>query len=143
MSAFARSRNPVASPTQPNGADKGRTWDPEIPAAARGRSLRPGLPPHPVSPAPPGRHGFSSCTRRRRAGKWALALPPSARLPRPGRRGPGVEVARQVRPKRSLSPRSLRLSLQMWQKPGASSTVTLDPQRSATPRTRRSCWRAC
>ncbi|MEJ1283382.1 T-box 1 [Cricetulus griseus] len=54
VSAFARSRNPVASPTQPNGAEKGRSWGSGIVAAARVRSARPGPPPHPVSPAPPG-----------------------------------------------------------------------------------------
>lgn len=40
MSAFARSRNPVASPTQPNGAEKGRIWGRGIAVAARARSAR-------------------------------------------------------------------------------------------------------
>uniref|UniRef100_A0A452DKN6 T-box domain-containing protein n=1 Tax=Capra hircus TaxID=9925 RepID=A0A452DKN6_CAPHI len=71
MSAFARSRNPVASPTQPNGAEKGRpgSWDP-------------GGRPRPASPAPQGRSrslGPPTCLNpgmpcaHRPPGRWVLA----------------------------------------------------------------------
>lgn len=137
----------MASPTQPNGADKGRTWDREIPAAARERSLRPGLPPHPVSPAPPPRASRLQQLHKEGAGGQvgtrspALRPPSAPRTARAWSGGGGFGSAGA--PQTVPVPRSPRLSLQMWQKPGASSTVTLDPQRSATPRTRRSCWRAC
>lgn len=55
----------------------------------------------------PGRHGFSSCTRRRRAGKRALALPLAA--PRTARAGGGVgAVARQGCAPTVPAPRSPR-----------------------------------
>lgn len=79
----------MASPTQPNGADKGRTWDREIPAAARERSLRPGLPPHPVSPAPPPPGVTASAVAQGgggRASGHSLSRPPPA-LRAPDRAG--------------------------------------------------------
>uniref|UniRef100_A0A8C2VXI9 T-box transcription factor 1 n=1 Tax=Chinchilla lanigera TaxID=34839 RepID=A0A8C2VXI9_CHILA len=86
MSAFARSRNPVASPTQPNGAEKGRarvvgSWP--RPHASSVLVRRP----RPASPAP--RPGRSRPSRRlhnaRRAGRWS---PPSPRATAPSPRPP-------------------------------------------------------
>uniref|UniRef100_A0A4W2EGN9 T-box transcription factor 1 n=1 Tax=Bos indicus x Bos taurus TaxID=30522 RepID=A0A4W2EGN9_BOBOX len=93
MSAFARSRNPVASPTQPNGAEKGRpgSWDPD------GR-------PRPASPAPQGRSRPSRRLRNDCGGRASAHSPvgptaASARPPRPARRrarapGEGPELGR-------------------------------------------------
>lgn len=129
VSAFARSRNPVASPTQPNGADKGRTCG----VGSRRRGPRPHPPGVTASAVAQGGGGQAS----------GHSL---SRSPRPGRRGPGLGwelwLGRGA-PRLSLPRAHPGLSPQTRQKPGASLTMTPDPPRSATPRTRRSCWRAC
>lgn len=96
----------------------------------------------------PGRRGFTRCTRRWRAGKRALALPLSAppAAPRTSRTrgrggGRGQAGASRTAPAR-LSSSHPRLFPQTRPKPGENSTVTPDPLRLVTPRTRRSCWRA-
>lgn len=83
MTAFARSRNPVASPTQPNGAEKGRAGvvesGPRLCArSAPGRRLRLAL------PAPQGRSRPSRRLHNGRGGGQARTRPPGPTAePRP------------------------------------------------------------
>lgn len=88
MTAFARSRNPVASPGQPNGAEKGRAGVVGSGPRPRARSA-PGRRPCPALPAPQGR---SRPPRRRlhngRGGGQARTRPPGPTAePRPAARG--------------------------------------------------------
>uniref|UniRef100_A0A8I3QIV7 T-box transcription factor 1 n=1 Tax=Canis lupus familiaris TaxID=9615 RepID=A0A8I3QIV7_CANLF len=94
MSAFARSRNPVASPTQPNGAEKGRAGGRGIRAAAPS-ALRPRPAALPgLARAPGALAAFAPVAQRswRRASAHSPArpdgcaapAPPAARRPRRG-----------------------------------------------------------
>lgn len=94
MSAFARSRNPVASPTQPNGSEKGRARVVESGPRPCARSA-PGRRPRLASPAPQGRSrpsrrlhngGGGGQARTRPPGPTAAPRPP--RLPPAEGRGP-------------------------------------------------------
>lgn len=110
-------------------------------AAARAHSLRPGLPPHPASPTPPGVR--ASELHKEVTGGQAGTRSPARRSPDGAGRGGGEGCGSAGAPRLSLPCAHPRLSPQTLQKPGASSTVTPDPQRSAMLRIRRSCWRAC
>lgn len=88
MSAFARSRNPVASPTQPNGAEKGRArvvGSGPRPCTRSARGRRPRL----ASPAPQGCSRPSRRLHHGRGGGQARTRPPGPtaelRPPRPSR----------------------------------------------------------
>lgn len=128
MSAFARSRNPVASPTQPNGAEKGRArvvGSKPRPHASSVRVRRP----RPDSPAPrPGRSRPSRRLHNGRGGGQALTRLPDGCAPpaRPAR----------CRPRRGAGPgegSGRRLGLAAQRLSQASGQKSPRPTRSASP----------
>lgn len=168
MTAFARSRNPVASPGQPNGAEKGRAGvvgsGPRLRArSAPGRRLCPAL------PAPQGRSRPSRRLHNGRGGGQARTRPPgptaeprpAARggarapgegrglglLPREGGGGPAPPPARGTLagPLRGSAPTLTRRPFsQTRPTPGEnSSAMRAGRPCSGTRRPRRRCWRAC
>lgn len=172
MSAFARSRNPVASPTQPNGAEKGRT---RVVGSGPQPSVRsaPGRRLSPASPANQGRSRPSIRLHNGRGGGQERTRPPGlTAAPRPAARGgarapgegPGLgHDRREGRGGSGLAPPPARaggalagppcgaapalirqLSPQTRRKPEESSSATRPrPPCSGTRRPRRRrCWRA-
>lgn len=116
MSAFARSRNPVASPTQPNGAEKGRAG---VVGSGPQPSVRsaPGRRPSPASPATQGRSRPSIRLHNGRGGgQERTRLPGPTAAPRPAarpaarggarapREGPGLGFDRREREESGLAP---------------------------------------